>query len=237
MKETSNISLRELMDAVCTSRWYIFEESIMKINKVFACICVVSGALLTFLLYKLNGYDDKVNQLKETVISSVDGSIDTIELHSTVPDAIGWIQIPGTSIDYPLLQGRDNSFYLTHDFYGKNNLIGAVFIDYLNDSQLQDPITLVYGHNVMHGGIFSELHSYEDPTYLLKHRHVMIHVERDRYVYEIVALYKIATTDFNDFIQDHYDESQKQIALVTCSYENELSIHTNMRYVLLAKKV
>lgn len=209
----------------------------MKKNRLCICVCTISGILLMLLLCGLNGYDRKIDQLKEAVINNTDGSIDTIELYSIVPDAVGWIQIPGTSINYPLLQGKDNNFYLNHDFFGKNNSLGAVFIDYSNDSQLQDPITLIYGHNVMYGGIFSELHLYEDPAYLLKHRYVMIYIKNDQYVYEIVALYKIATADFNNFVQDHYDENQKQIALVTCSYENELNVHTDMRYVLLAKKI
>lgn len=214
-----------------------FEERTMKMNKILICLCVISGLLAACFWHRSGLYDKDMDQLKETILHDADSSADIKELQSIASDAIGWIRIPGTSIDYPLLQGKDNDFYLTHDLYGRRNTIGSVFIDYSNDPQLQDPLTLIYGHNVLYGGIFSELHLYEDPAYLLNHKYVMLYVESNLYTYEVIALHKVSIDDFDDFVKEHYDADRMQIALVTCFYGNEWSIYTNMRFILLAERI
>ena len=53
-------------------------------------------------------------------------------------DVIGWIQIEGTEISYPIMKGTDNSYYLKHTFEGNYNIAGSIFVDYMNSSDFED---------------------------------------------------------------------------------------------------
>ncbi len=77
-------------------------------------------------------------------------------------DIIGWIKVPGTPIDYPCVQGEDNSYYLEHD-YEKNEIKnGACFIDYLCEftTRTRPANTIIYGHNMISGPSFAKLTTY-----------------------------------------------------------------------------
>ena len=57
-----------------------------------------------------------------------------------------WIEVPNTNINYPVVQGEDNDFYLNHDFNKKESSSGAIFIDYKNNID-KDKNIIIYGHN------------------------------------------------------------------------------------------
>ncbi|MCL2224084.1 MAG: class B sortase [Defluviitaleaceae bacterium] len=76
------------------------------------------------------------------------------------PDYVGWIRINGTTVDYPVVRGRDNVQYLTMSFSGEENILGAIFMDYR--LELDTPNLVIYGHQardeagtrLMFGGLF-----------------------------------------------------------------------------------
>lgn len=69
-------------------------------------------------------------------------------LYAKNNDFAGYITIPGTDIDYPVVQGDDNSYYLDYNFYNQKTIYGAIFADYRNDLVNLDRNTIIYGHNV-----------------------------------------------------------------------------------------
>ena len=71
-----------------------------------------------------------------------------------------WITVSGTAIDYPLVQGSDNKYYLTHDAFGNENKAGAIFINSLNAKDLSDNKTIIFGHNQADGSMFSDLNKF-----------------------------------------------------------------------------
>lgn len=85
------------------------------------------------------------------------------ELYAINPDLIGWL-IAGEDISEPVVL-RDNSFYLTHDFYGETSKSGTVFADELNISWQTDPVLLVYGHNMRNGSMFGKMSSFRKEKY------------------------------------------------------------------------
>ena len=87
--------------------------------------------------------------------------IDFDALRAINPDIVGWIVVPGTTIDYPVVQGRDNEWYLHRTFRGERNSAGAIFIDYLNAPDFSDGHTLVFGHNMQRGNMFAPLHGWD----------------------------------------------------------------------------
>lgn len=85
------------------------------------------------------------------------------ELHDINPDLIGWL-IAGEDISEPVVL-RDNSFYLTHDFYGETSKSGTVFADELNISWQTDPVLILYGHNMRNGSMFGKMSSFRKVKY------------------------------------------------------------------------
>ena len=83
--------------------------------------------------------------------------VDFIELLKKNPDTVGWIEVKGTNINYPIVQTTDNSYYLTHAFDKTNNEAGWVFMDYRNDPINFNQNTIIYAHSRLTGTMFGSL--------------------------------------------------------------------------------
>lgn len=113
-------------------------------------------------------------------------------LQQVNPDVFGWIRIPDTKVDYPLLQGEDNEYYLKHTWEKKKNSMGSVFLEHWNSRELTDYNTIVYAHNMNDGSMFGTLSKYNDKAYWKKHPYVYIATGDGVLRYEIFAFYKAA---------------------------------------------
>ena len=82
--------------------------------------------------------------------------VDFNKLEEINPDVIAWIEIPGLEISYPVVQGRDNDYYLHHLITGENHKSGSIFMDFQNQEDLSDRNTIIYGHNMKDGSMFIE---------------------------------------------------------------------------------
>ena len=83
--------------------------------------------------------------------------IDFSELLKLNNQVVGWIKIDDTEINYPVVKGDDNSYYLTHNILNENSQNGWIFMDYNNSSDFSDNNTVIYGHNIKSGIMFSDL--------------------------------------------------------------------------------
>lgn len=92
-------------------------------------------------------------------------------LTGAYPDAIGWLIIPGTNINYPLMQGEDNDFYLHHAYDGSRLSAGSVFLDFRCEKHLLNGINICYGHNMKNGSMFAGLTKFGDAEYFNVHRY------------------------------------------------------------------
>ncbi len=92
-------------------------------------------------------------------------AVDFAALFKINKDVVGWLAAEGTVLDYPVVQGKDNSFYLDHLFTGQRNKLGSIFMDYRNRSDFSDKNTIIYGHNMKDGSMFSSLTKYETQQY------------------------------------------------------------------------
>lgn len=102
-----------------------------------------------------------------------------------------WIFIPGTNVDYPILQHpKDADYYLTHDTKGNKVTAGSIFTQYYNDKDFSDNNTVIYGHNMKNGSMFKTLHYYEDELFFEENPYVYIYTEQDTRVYQIFAAYE-----------------------------------------------
>lgn len=80
------------------------------------------------------------------------------------PEIVGWIQIPGTPINYPVCQHSDNEYYLEHTFLDQFNLAGTVFMDYRSAADLSGRNTVMYGHHLQNGEMFARIADYSSQS-------------------------------------------------------------------------
>lgn len=121
---------------------------------------------------------------------AVEIPIDFAALKEQNPDVYAWIKIPGTVIDYPILQsGTDNAYYLKHTMDGQEKPEGAIFTEDYNTKTFEDPNTVIYGHDMKNGSMFQNLHNYMDRTFFDNNREVLIYTPDEILHYKIFAAY------------------------------------------------
>jgi len=106
------------------------------------------------------------------------------------PQVTGWIRIPGTRIDYPLMQGEDNDYYLNHTWNAQENPLGAIFLEYRNSPDLTDYNTIVYGHNMNDGSMFGNLRKYASEYHWKNNPYIYLATDAGVWRYEIFAAYR-----------------------------------------------
>lgn len=93
------------------------------------------------------------------------------ELMRGNPDVLGWLQVYGTNIDYPVVRGEDNEKYLTRDATGRYSLSGAIFMDYRNDRSFRDFNHIIYGHHMEYHTMFGDVSEFKDAGFFQEHRY------------------------------------------------------------------
>ena len=91
--------------------------------------------------------------------------VDFDELEAANEDVVAWLDFPGQSISYPVVQGDDNSHYLRWSFSGTSSSSGAIFLDYRNEGLMKDGNTIIYGHNMRNGSMFGLLRRYQEQSH------------------------------------------------------------------------
>ena len=121
---------------------------------------------------------------------SLEIPIDFAALQEENPEVYPWITVPGTKVDYPILQhDSDNSYYLNHDIDGKEDIAGAIFTENYNRKDFTDPNTVIYGHNMKNGSMFRTLHNYSDRSFFDENRDITIYMPDKILHYKIFAAY------------------------------------------------
>lgn len=114
------------------------------------------------------------------------------EMYEENQDLVGWLQIDGTVINYPVLQSdseEDSQFYLTHGFTKKKDKNGSLFMDYRNDFVDRDTNLIIYGHNMKNGVMFGSLKKYLEKGYLEKHSRLRFDTIYEHGVYEVIGAF------------------------------------------------
>lgn len=154
------------------------------------------------------------------------------------PDFVGIIYLPGTPIYYPVVQGTDNEYYLTHTYLHTTNPSGSIFLDSTADPWFRDPNTIVYGHNMHNGTMFEGLNLLLSPTVLETYHNVYLITPKDILIYEIFhvkettvkdPLYQtefVHGEDLSRYLHEiapnkNFTLENKILTLSTCSYDVE----------------
>ena len=181
------------------------------------------------------------------------GGIDWDALPASV---VAWVRVPGTTVDYPIVQGRPESpdFYLTHDAGGERSAWGAPYIDAGCAQGAESPLVIVYGHHMSDGTMFAPLAQYSSRGFAEGHRTIRVYTRENAIELEVFAADVVDAssegkrTDFAGaaeldaylgdklsrcevVLEDSADVEQAW-AFVTCSYQT-----SNSRTVVYAKEV
>lgn len=130
-------------------------------------------------------------------------------------DVIGWIVIPETQLDYPLMQGEDNEYYLERNWKGEKNVAGSIFMEQFNDKDFKNFNTVIYGHRMKNGSMFGSLKHYASKSYWEQHPYVYIYDDAGAHRYEIFAAYE-ATLEGSTYQVGFADDESKQLFLDHC---------------------
>ena len=112
------------------------------------------------------------------------------ELRKTNPDVLGWIRIPGTKLDYPLLQAEDNQYYLKRTWKGERNNAGSIFLECKVKDDFSDFNTIIYGHNMKSGSMFGTLKQYRTQSHYEANPYIYIVDDSGIRRYEIFAAFE-----------------------------------------------
>ncbi len=124
-------------------------------------------------------------------------------LQSYNEDVIAYMVVPDTPISYPVLRSEDNSYYLKHNIDNTSGYPGCLYVENYNSEQLEEPLTIVYGHNMRNDTMFGTLTEYGDAQYRKEHPYIVLYLPDEVRVYEVVIATKYSDEHLlsYDFIQ------------------------------------
>lgn len=168
---------------------------------VFILLCIIA-----FSLYKvippLYGYLEgthEYNKAAETAGTDTKNAdniaINWEKLSKKYKNIKAWLYSDGTVINYPVAQGSDNSYYLTHLINGEYNAKGSLFIDSRNQKPFTDFLTIIYGHHMHDGSMFCSLKKYRDEDYYKKHKTIRLYLPGKKYELQVFGVCTIPSDD------------------------------------------
>ncbi len=182
-------------------------------------------------------------------------AIDFASLKSSCPNAIAWIYSSGTPINYPIVQGKDNRYYLSHRADNTSNENGAVFLNQKNSPDFTDDNSVVFAHHLATGNMFTSLEKYRSQSYYKAHPTMKLITPSATYKVELIAGYvlsgsspmfpiRFATNVEKRAFLDHARKSSifnskvlaapqdRLITLCTCTYD-----YKNARLAIVGKLI
>ena len=230
--------------------------------------------LLSILIYSgikiFKWYKDKTNnnkiaeQIKSTVIveeknedeNKDEYTVDFNKLKEQNNETIAWLKVNNTNVEYPVVKGTNNSFYLNHSFDKSSNSAGWIFADCRNKFDNTDKNIVIYGHNMRDGSMFGSMLNilnakwYENEV----NTNITLYTENEKSIYKVFSVYKIENEDyyiktefkngneFEGFIKNLKKRSIKDFNVDVSKEDNILTLSTcannnKYRVVLHAKKV
>lgn len=170
---------------------------------------------------------------EEKTLPVLKNPIDFTQLLSVNSDIVGWLRIRALDISYPVVQGKDNDYYLHRTFEKTDNFAGCLFVNSYNMGDFTDQNTIIYGHNMKNGSMFGKLKNFSDPEVCKKSRYFWIFTPDFIYQYRIFSAsvvdktgltYQISFTDdeFDQFISRAYSNSVVDNQGVTVTKEDRI---------------
>ena len=209
-----------------------------RICDVLLLLCI---AVITFLIGKIfvNQWKYKAGKEYESLRKAVQTKqgIDWKKLKKINGDIVAWIKIPGTKINYPVVQAKNNEDYLHKTFSGKYNSSGCIFLDSGCKNDFSSDNSIIYGHHMRNGSMFAALVKYKERSFWKKHQEILLYKPDETRVLKVLGANankpqklpiqfknKQEREKYSSMIQKYSYVGNKKIdkriyTFVTCSYE------------------
>ncbi len=167
--------------------------------------------------------------------------VDFTALLQQNPDTVGWIRVPDTNIDYPIVQSPDNQYYLHKSFDRKDSVYGTIYLDADSKADFLGWNNPVYGHHMKDGSMFRDVVKFKDPAFFEAHRYFEIYTpERVIHLKTLACYYSDSNgivrktafqsqASFDKWVRERLEPCafaeipeaslDSMFVLVTCSYE------------------
>ena len=143
-------------------------------------------------------------------------AVDFEALQQINADIVAWLRIPDV-LDYPVVQGTDNSYYLHHTFRKEYNIAGSIFLDARNTADFSDSKNIIYGHNMRNGSMFHVLRNFQDLDFYQANREIWLYLpDGSVQVYEILGCEEVKAAR-EAYELGNGNEEEKELILSTCS--------------------
>jgi len=151
-------------------------------------------------------------------------------------DIVGWIYSEDTPINYPIVQGKDNQYYLRRMANGKYNYNGSIFMDFRNDPTLEDRNTLIYGHNLINDAMFAPLLRYRKQAYYDSHPSMWIITPEKSFRLDVVAGFVVDSDGDSYTLFDSREELQKYLtkAVKRSGFQSNVDVENVEQIVTLS---
>lgn len=230
------------------------------IQIVLIAVIIFSGIKIIEWIKSNKKNKDIMSEIKENVVinnemdsNNEEYKIDFAKLKQKNSDAIAWIKVNGTDIDFPVVKGTDNSYYLTHNFDKEKNKAGWIFADYRNKFDGTDKNIIIYGHNMKNGSMFASLKNVikEEWYNNENNKYIALITENENCKYQVFSVYQIETeeyylqtniSNFKEFVEKIKGRSKKDFNVDIKETDSILTLstcadNTKYRVVLHAVKV
>lgn len=254
----------------------IFKQLIINTIKICGLIIfILAGSIIAYVSTRNYFAMKKIDSIQENVQNIIEknatqsGNLDIknddefiiknnyiASLLDINEDVVGWLKVNNTKVDYPVVKGPDNDFYLNNNLYKEKDENGWIYMDFRNNDKVLDKNTIIYGHNMYYSGVmFGTLHKAAYRSWYTKEENLTISFNTmyETMNFQIFSIYNIKkTSDYlitefannNDFLEYinlvknrsiynfniEITENDKILTLSTCTGDNE-------RLVIHAKKV
>ena len=235
------------------------------IQIIFIIIFIISISAIAYYFYNMNKNileDTKIDE-EQVTEQRTERMLQLEELKKENQDIVGWIEIEGTNINYPVLQGTDNQYYMKHTYKKEDSKDGSIFLDKSYDWNIPSSNLLLYGHNNKNGTMFQDLLKYKEESFYKEHPTIRFTTIDEDCQYEIISAFlsKVYYQDEqnvfryyyfinanNEVEYNQYIEESKKASLYdtgkSATYGEQLltlstcSYHTeDGRFAVVAKKI
>lgn len=245
------------------------KKVIIAIIVFFALICLAACGYLVYKTVASNAESDDYNKLassfasglEETTaadegtlpdggmtqptsvdVQKVESPVNVTELKMDHPDIYGWIYIPDTNVNYPVVQSYESDdFYLDHDVEGNYSFPGAIFSQSYNNREFTDRVTLLYGHNMLNGSMFATLHYFRDEDFFASHPYFYIYTNNRKLTYEVVTAFdydsKHILNSYNfkdDEVFQEWIDQAKNPRSTSANVRDSVALDLDSKFVVLS---
>lgn len=208
---------------------------------IFSCVLVFCVINIFHNIYSENKQEEIIGSLIEIGDVKPSSEIDKIpqidfsKLKEVNNAIVGWIIIDGTQVNYPIVKGKDNSYYLNHSYDKSYNSYGSIFIDYRSNENFSDLNTFIYGHYTSNGSMFGELKKYMEESFYKEHPFFYILTPNGNYKVDVISAYtddalsSSYNAKFNDL--NDYQRYIEKIRLKS-RYSTDISVNYNFDKII-----